>query len=292
MRGFWADEKVDNGQWDQKKILFRKIYKHYKSKERDFLTNADAIISLTHAGKKHLLNQEMCSSHVSIHVIPCCADLEHFNYERVPVKELQQLRTSLNIAPYEKIITYLGSVGGWYMTKEMFRFFKALLEVQPLYKMLILTKDNAEKVKSEAAEEGIAEDRVIVTYSDRKHLPQYLSLSNCSIFFIRNSFSKIASSPTKHAELMGMGIPVVCNNIGDTGNIIELTKTGLLINEFDPSSIKKAVAQMVGLEQINKELIRKSAKEYFDLKNGATMYLSVYKNILGDTAEVKQPAKP
>jgi len=28
MRGFWADEKVDNGQWDQKKYLFRRIYNY------------------------------------------------------------------------------------------------------------------------------------------------------------------------------------------------------------------------------------------------------------------------
>jgi glycosyltransferase involved in cell wall biosynthesis len=90
---------------------------------------------------------------------------------------------------------------------------------------------------------------------------------------------------------MGMGIPIVCNDIGDTGKIIESTKTGLLINEFGHASIKSTVAQMGALEKIDKELIRNSAKEYFDLLNGATKYLSVYNNILGDKAEIKQAAK-
>jgi hypothetical protein len=40
MRGFWADEKVDSGQWDLKNPFFRRVYNHYKSKEKDFLLNA------------------------------------------------------------------------------------------------------------------------------------------------------------------------------------------------------------------------------------------------------------
>ncbi len=279
MRGFWADEKADNGQWNQGNPLFKRIYKHYKRKEKQFLKNADGIISLTRAGKDYLLQQE-ANKNVLIDVIPCCADLEHFNFHNVPLEKVQQLRSDLGIAKNEKVITYLGSVGGWYMTKEMFSFFKVLLEAQPLYKMLILTKDDVEKVKKEAAEEGIPRDKLIVTYSDRKRLPQYLALSNCSIFFIRNTFSKIASSPTKHAELMGMGIPVICNDIGDTGNIIKATGTGLLLNEFDPASIKNAVCKIPELEKLDKELIRQSAKEFFDLGNGAKKYLEVYTNIL------------
>ena len=47
MRGFWADEKVDNGQWNQQHILYRAIYRHYKKKEKQFLENADGIVSLT-----------------------------------------------------------------------------------------------------------------------------------------------------------------------------------------------------------------------------------------------------
>jgi len=30
MRGFWADEKVDNGQWNLQKPFYRRLYKHYR----------------------------------------------------------------------------------------------------------------------------------------------------------------------------------------------------------------------------------------------------------------------
>ena len=279
MRGFWADEKVDNGQWNREHPLFRKIYDHYKKKEKDFLQHADGIVSLTEAGKNYLKEQPSFRD-LSIDVIPCCADLQHFNYERVTTKDVQELRHKLNIGKDEKVVTYLGSVGGWYMIKEMFLFFKALLKNNPHYKMLILTKDDAGEVYKEAGEAGIANDKMIVTYSDRKGLPLYLALSSFSIFFIRNTFSKMASSPTKHAELMGMGIPVICNDIGDTGNIIKETGTGLLLNEFDEASINAAVAKVGELELLDKKHIRQSAKTYFDLRNGAQKYLEVYTSIL------------
>jgi glycosyltransferase involved in cell wall biosynthesis len=280
MRGFWADEKVDNGQWNKKHPLFRRIYDHYKKKEKDFLQHADGIISLTEAGKQYL-NRQPAFSNVSIDVIPCCADLDHFNYEKVVQKDVQQLRQNLHLCDNDKVITYLGSVGGWYMIKEMFLFFKILLQTQPGYKMLILTKDDSEVVYQEAKEAGIDKEKIRVTYSDRKGLPLFLALSSCSIFFIRNTFSKMASSPTKHAELMGMGIPVICNDIGDTGNIIKATGTGLILNEFDEASIKAAIAKLPQTEAIDKMHIRKSAKNYFDLKNGAQKYLQVYTSILG-----------
>jgi glycosyltransferase involved in cell wall biosynthesis len=90
---------------------------------------------------------------------------------------------------------------------------------------------------------------------------------------------------------MGMGIPVICNDIGDTGNIIKWTETGLVINEFDRASIKKAVAGLTKLENIDKKSIRQSAKEYFDLENGAKKYLSIYTSVLEDGNANRQMSK-
>jgi len=217
---------------------------------------------------------------LSIEVIPCCADLEHFDYRRITIEQQTVLRQRLGIEEDIKIITYLGSVGGWYMTKEMFQFFKQLKEQQPQYKMLILTKDDAQKVKEEVVLMGIDPSDVLITYSDRKALPVFLAISDCSIFFIRNTFSKKASSPTKHAELMGMGVPVICNDIGDTGYIIEKTKTGMLVNEFNQQTFAHLIDNMDQFLVIDKEHIRSCALELFDLKAGAEKYRKVYHQML------------
>lgn len=285
MRGFWADEKVDNGQWDLNKPLFKRIYRHYKQKEKEFLLNADGIISLTQAAKDYLLKQQEYRN-LSIEVIPCCADLEHFNYHKIDRTESDELRKRLQIPDKARVVTYLGSVGGWYMTKEMFLFLKLLLQSNEHYHMLLLTKDDPVKVKAEATAIGVPANKITVTYSNRKDLPLYLSLSWSSIFFIRNSFSKIASSPTKHAELMGMGIPIICNDIGDTGFIIKQTGTGFLVNEFGEESLAQAIRNIEEIGMIDSETIRRCSIDFFDLKSGVQKYLQVYLRML-ETAKEK-----
>lgn len=284
MRGFWADEKVDNGQWKLSNPLFKRIYDHYKKKEEEFLLNADGIISLTKAGKDYLLRTEKYQK-LSIEVIPCCADLEHFDYHKIGKWESERLREELGIPNDAKVVTYLGSVGGWYMTDQMFLFLKLLIQEDERYHMLLLTKDDPAKVKAEARSIGIPSRKMTVTYSARKDLPSYLSLSWCSIFFIRNSFSKIASSPTKHAELMGMGIPVICNDIGDTGSIIEQTGTGLLVNQFDEKTLTEVIGTIGEIDVIDPAVVRQCSLDLFDLKSGVQKYLQVYLRMLQPTNE-------
>lgn len=279
MRGFWADEKVDNGQWDLKKVLYRNIYRHYKKQEKAFLLQADGVISLTHAAKDYLLAQPPYKE-LAINVIPCCADLKHFDYNNIDSSKVETLRQQLKIEADAKVMVYLGSIGGWYMTKEMFLFFKILHDRHPEFLMLVLTKDDVTIVKKQASEAGVPAEKVRVSYAARKELPHYLALCSHSIFFIRNTFSKTASSPTKHAELMGMGIPVICNTIGDTGNIIKATNTGMLVDAFDKPGLESRIAEVLALKQISKAHIRKSALELFDLESGIQKYREVYKRLL------------
>ncbi|MDP9230923.1 MAG: glycosyltransferase [Bacteroidota bacterium] len=107
-----------------------------------------------------------------------------------------------------------------------------------------------------------------------------MALTNISIFLIKNSFSKIASSPTKHAELMGMGIPVICNGIGDTGEIIRSTKTGFVVDDFSEHSFQQAIDKIIELEKIDKAYIRHCATQIFALTIGVQRYLSVYNDIM------------
>jgi glycosyltransferase involved in cell wall biosynthesis len=281
MRGFWADEKVDSGQWKQTIFFFKTVYKFYKKKEKDFLLNADGIVSLTEAAKNEIYKNKDYKN-LFIHVIPCCVDLAHFDFNKINGQDAAALKSKLGIQLQKKVITYLGSVGGWYMTGEMFSFFNRLLQKDAEFVMLVLTKDNPDKVKAEALQYGIMPEKIIVQYAGRLELPVYLSISDFSIFFIRPTYSKIASSPTKHAELMGMGIPVICNSIGDTGNIITKTKTGLVVNKFDHTEYDDIINHLPELFSITKEHIRESAFTYFDLKKGVESYLELYKRVLAE----------
>jgi glycosyltransferase involved in cell wall biosynthesis len=279
MRGFWADEKVDCGQWDQTKFIYRRIYRHYKKMEKHFLLNADGIVSLTQAAKDVLQGKEEYRN-LAIEVIPCCADLEHFDFNKISQQETNTLKEELGISPGKKIITYLGSLGGWYMTDEMFSFYKRLLISEPELVMLMLTKDEPSKVLEEAQVRGIQSEKLFIRYAKRNDVPRFLSLSDYSIFFIRPTFSKTASSPTKHAELMSMGIPVICNDIGDTGHIIEESGTGVVVKSFTDEAYDEAIKELRTASIPSRSTIRKAAFNYFDLNKGSENYAKLYKRIL------------
>ncbi|MDP4261666.1 MAG: glycosyltransferase [Bacteroidota bacterium] len=280
MRGFWVDERVDNGQWDLKNPLFRMFYRYYKKKEKAYFKEARHIISLTWKGKEELENKYAVPGD-KITVIPCCVDLDHFNYKKITEEEKNSKKAQLNIVPGDVIISYLGSLGGWYLVREMLDFFAELKKALPRAKILFITQDIPGLIYRSAAESNVGTESIIVQPASRNEVPLYLSLSDYSIFFIKDAYSKRASSPTKQGEIMAMGIPLICNDIGDTGKIIEASGAGLLVKEFNVSGYQKIIDQLQSLREINKEHIRLAAFDYYDLQKGIKEYSTVYKSIAG-----------
>lgn len=278
MRGFWVDERVDNGQWDLSNPLYNFIYKRYKSKERVYFNDSAHVISLTKNGKEELVKNYGVSAD-KITVIPCCADLGHFDYNKIKPEDTCILKKQLAIGESDKVITYLGSLGGWYLLNEMLDFFSELKKKIPMVKFLFITHDAAETILSAAQSKGINPGDIIVKAASRNEVPVYLSLSDWSIFFIKDAYSKKGSSPTKQGEIMAMGIPIVCNDVGDTGRIIDESGAGVKIKEFSDAAYQIAIENLLQFKTDMKPQIRESACKYFDLQEGTAKYLAVYKRM-------------
>jgi glycosyltransferase involved in cell wall biosynthesis len=280
MRGFWVDERVDSGLWNLKNPLYKYFYKIYKQKEKKYFSCSRHIISLTEKGKEELIkNYKVPDEKIS--VIPCCADLNHFDYRKFSVFNKQSVKSKLGISENTKVLSYLGSLGGWYMTEEMLDFFAILQKEISDAVFLFITHDDEESIISKAILKGIDRKAIKVQPASRHEVPMYLSISDWSIFFIKNMYSKRASSPTKQGEIMAMGIPIICNDIGDTGKIINDTHSGVVMTDFNEQGYEEIVNSLKGLLLISKEHIRESAHKYYDLQSGVATYNKVYKKISG-----------
>ncbi len=291
MRGLWADEKVDCGQWDLKKWWYKKIFTHYKNLEKEYILNAAQIISLTFKGKDELFKlygAALTKSNQTLEkkctIIPTCADFNIFNYKNISVEDQISLRKKLNILPNQIVLSYSGSLGGWYMLNEMLLFFKAFKMKHPNAIFLFLTRDK-KIIENAITQNLINQEDVVIHFSQKEELPLCLSLSKYSVFFISPYYSKLASSPTKHAELMGLGIPVFCNDIGDTGKLMNENNIGELVDISRGSNFEKNIENM-NKKIFNKEEIAEVGKKYFDIKNGVKSYLSVYNKILNSIEKI------
>lgn len=278
MRGFWADEKKDAGAWPLSNPLFKMVYEFFKIKEQDFIRDSAAIISLTHAGKNEMLRWDLGISHDKINVIPCCVDTAHFNQERVNTEKIQALKEELNIQPTDTVLSYLGSIGTWYMLDEMLDFFAQWLQKYPNSKLLFITHDEHERIM-EAASKRNLDQKIIIKSAQRHEVPQILSLSQASLFFIRPTYSKMSSSPTKQGEIMAMGIPIICNTgVGDTDTIVKNYNSGALVASFDDTAYQKTI-QDFDAKTFDEAALRKGAIDYFDLEKGIGTYQEVYESI-------------
>lgn len=277
MRGFWANERVDGGLWNIKKPLFKIIYSFFKKKELEFINKSAAVISLTEKGKHEILTwKELQFTGDKIVVIPCCVDTDLFDPGRVDAEQQKILRQKLNISNQNLVVGYLGSIGTWYLLDEMMEFFACLKKQVPLAKFLFVTHDDETKVIDAAKRKYINTDDIIVTKAGRQEVPVMISLFTYGLFFIKPSYSKMASSPTKQGEIMAMNVPVICNSgVGDTDTIVNKYNSGIIVNFTD---YNQAVYQIANSNLINSN-IRPGAIDYFSLDNGVKKYYDVYRSI-------------
>lgn len=281
MRGFYADERVDGKIWKLNNPLYNFIYHYFKRKEKEFLINADHTVSLTHAAAEIIQHMKLKGNNaLPVTVIPCCADLQLFNYENYNASIKQEVRAKLKIADDAFVLVYLGAIGTWYMLDEMLDFFNNLVKNNTKAVFLFITHEPAAFIINKAREHNINKDALRIIGASRNEVPYYLAAANLSVFFIVPTFSKKASSPTKQGELMGMGIPIICNaGVGDTDEIINKSQCGFVLSSLDEAGFNAAAMQADRLTEISKEKIREGAKAFYSLEKGVAAYDKIYQSL-------------
>jgi len=275
MRSFFPEERVDGRLWPQDRLVYKIIYSYFKKIEKEMLVTADHIVVLTQKAKQIL---SLDANRIS--VIPCCADFSHFDYNKISENSTLLAKKNLGIAEDDFVLSYLGSLGTWYMLDEMLDFFKALKVSNSKSVFLFLSPTDPDFIYDAARKKGINLDDIYIKFSPRKELPLLLSISSVSIFFIKNTFSKKASSPTKLAEIMGMGIPVIVNSgVGDLDEIVMKISQGKIINLDNLNPYEDIFKNLNQLKDADKGSIRDEGLKIFSLKKGVELYRQIYEKL-------------
>lgn len=282
MRGFYADERVDGKIWNRSNPLYNAVYKFFKKKELQFFSEADYVISLTEAGKNIIHSwKQIATQPIPIQVIPCCANLDVFDNSKVDEKAKNELRKSLHLNENDFVLSYLGSIGTWYMLDEMLDFFAILKEENAQTKFLFITNESPDFITAKASKKGIKADDLRIIASPHHLVPLHLSTSDAGIFFIKPVFSKKASSPTKQGELMGMNLLHVCNSgVGDVDSIVKQSDCGVVVENFNEENYKRAAKELLQKVNLKDNHIREQAFNFYSLERGVQLYAKVYEDLL------------
>jgi glycosyltransferase involved in cell wall biosynthesis len=223
VRGFFSDERVETGSWRRGGLLDRAI----RRMEAANLQRADGAVVLTRHAAGVLRGRR--PSLASLRVIPTCADMSAFK-PRAPEQKP------------EFGLVYTGSLGTWYMADEMLAFARSAACTLP-GRTLFLTPE-PEEVRRLGATRDWAEIRTV----EPRAVGEWLRRATAMFFFIKPIPSKRASCPTKFAEGLASGLPVICNRgIGDLDDIVEREGVGVLVDGFSGAAYLAAVRRLKGL---------------------------------------------
>ena len=273
LRDFWIDTRIET-----RKLGF--LYRPLKTIEASLFRNADSFICLTEKAKSKIArmgDQFDCTPKVT--VIPCCADMDLFKYDKKNSEELKQIRQQEGLDG-SFVLTYLGSLGAVYLLPNMVKTFKILKYLDSSSKFLFISNNGKDEVVKEFLNNDLNEKDLVFKTLIRSDVPKYLEMADLSLIFIRPSDSKIGCSPTKLAELLAMGIPVLANKgVGDLNEILCIEKNNsICLDSFDENHIRENLVKIKS-QRVDKEKIREFALKNFSLPEAIRQYEAVYKSL-------------
>ena len=275
MRGFWADEKVDGGHWSSAS----RIYGVTKYFERRFFESAQAIVSLTYEGVKAFpaLGYRIPAG-TPIEVIPTCTDLDRFR----PGPKDDRMMARLGLTGH-RVIGVSGTISNWYLRQPMLECLAYLVKTLDRTKLLIVTRDDHDRLRADARAAGVPDGSMTVTSAEYERMPEFLRLMDVGLFFIKVCFSKKGSCATKLGEFLATGVPVVINEgIGDSDRIVRDHATGVVLPEATVAAMRQHLPALLELfaDSATQARCRTVARAELDVVEGSRKYGRLYERVL------------
>jgi glycosyltransferase involved in cell wall biosynthesis len=265
--GFWPDQQVEAGFWSRDHWLYRTM----KAIERRLYESADGLLLLSQRSVAIVGAlpgvRRRCPP---IAVVPSCVDLSRFQCQAVkpawpPVR-----------------LTYVGSLGGRYLTAPLAHFLCALRKLEPSATLTILSQSSAAAIQDCMRAAGAADDAWTVATVPHVDVPSLLCRAHAGLLFQAGGVGGASGSPTKVGEYWACGLPVVTlPGIGDADEVIASDRVGVTVPDLSPASLEWAAAELLKLLQDpgHPRRCRAAAERTYSLERGLDVQLALYKRL-------------
>lgn len=277
-RGLWADERIDNKSWNQEVFFYRTIYNLFKFLERKFFIKSDGVVVLTKKLKKLLISKNLTNKN-KISVIPCVADFDKFNI--LSDHSINKFKKIIGLSKNDLIVGYFGSISNIYSPEQMINFF-IMLKKEFKNPKIIFVSDNFDYLFKNCQINLFLSDKDYFLVSPTSdELIYYYNICDFTLSFVVDSFARIASFPTKVAESLACGTPVISNyNVGDLNYFIAKYYKNGLVKIKIKSQLKNLSKKVHLFKALNKKNIREKSKFELSLKIASQKYNLIYDRLL------------
>lgn len=285
MRGLLAEEYADAGRWASTGVKYRVT----KATERMLFRNADAVVMLTQKIKKALVATEPSLERRAgeIEVIPCCTDANRFERGRAQ-RAVERERRGWE---GKRVLIYVGKLGPWYPAEAMVRFLSVAREQNRRWFFQVLTQSDPRPMKRALQDARVPLEAYAIDSVEPEQTPVVLGAADAGISFLSRPYSKQACSPTKVAEYLAAGLPVVSTpGIGDCDEILASGKLGVLVETLDEVGYGRAARALTALleDPDTPSVCQEFARRELSLEAvGGPRYARVYSRLLTDAVEAR-----
>lgn len=191
---------------------YGKINRNLERQEKRSVSQSDFIICQSDEMKRHLIKKHNLSENV-IAVYRCGVDTELFNFSTY---SRAKVRKQLVLDEDEILFVYSGGMHQWQRVADSLSFFQLFHNQFPKSRLMVLTKDTEGlgRIIEESNLSGI-KDNLIVRSLSYSEVPAYLCAADASFLLRDDVVMNQVASPTKLAEYMACGLPVLSTKVAD-----------------------------------------------------------------------------
>lgn len=181
------------------------------NQERYSVYAADFIICQSDEMKRHL--ERKYGNNLMIGVYRCGVDCDVFKMDK---RYRDDIRAELGYSEDDVVFVYSGGMHPWQKVEDSVIFFSKFHHVNSKAKLLVLTKDQEgfNSILNKIGEGGLKEF-ITIRSLGYKDVPKYLNASDVAFLLRDNHVMNAVASPTKLAEYMACGLPVISTSVSE-----------------------------------------------------------------------------
>ena len=241
-----------------------------------FYRKCKRLIMVTKSFKDNVINRGIDGE--KIHVITNGVDQELF-YPREKSRSLIE-KYSMND---KFVISYVGAHGISQNLSTILKVAKSLNNEEDIQFLFIGEGAEKEKLKEIANNENITNVRFIDA-QPKEMIPEFYCTSDICLIPLKKIELFRTFIPSKMFEIMACGIPIVASVEGESADILNDSKSAVVIEPDNPDEIKRAILKLKEDRSLHDQLAKRGpvyVEKNYSRRKFANEYLEIMKSITG-----------
>lgn len=233
------------------------VVRRANARERAVLERCDSVFCVSQALVEHVVEKHKVARD-KFHVVPCCVPKTLVGRDpecRNHLREVLGIKSGI-------ALVYSGGTDRYQCIDEMCALVSRIFTRCREAVWLIFTWGDIELFRRHMARYGVDESRCRFECLPQRQVHEYLTAADIGLLLREDHVLNRVSSPTKFAEYMAAGVPVITTPfVGDVSEAVEHENIGLLVS-LPPETDEESVT--VFLEQVkrNREAFAERCIDY------------------------------